>query len=601
MYPNGYRYRISIRGRGMRRNGVTMKLFLVMAGFLLLLYGTTVIAQLVWFPDFYQHQKISSIKKKLTKFEQQYSTGHWNDVQLAKETGKFMRQNQSHLVILTNTGKLVNDPFHIVLLQEDGKQVNISLSLFINSENAGWLASHLKYGQQLTVTGSASGMNDPMVYPLKIKDQSSVVSGTEDFQELTEPVEEWSGTLKDVVLPNLGTWSQRQGLLVQALDSRFPLSTEDQLSLANGKMINEEWTDSWSGVRNVLTIAPVHSSGPQQQLIFSLTSLQEMREASEATQLFYAYFGIAAFVLIVFLSLLLSRIVTKPLLALNHVAKKMSTLDFTVKSPIRRNDEIGSLSNSLNALSTTLGQTLEELRQANSQMRTDMEMKQRIEQRQREFFADASHELKTPISIIKGYSEGLKDGVSESKRERYIEIIADEAVKMETMVEEMLDLVRLESQAIKLNTDAVALGDMIEDIAGRLGPQLKEKELEVVLVSTTEQTVEGDRSKLEQVIYNMMMNAIRHAVPKTDIMIEISRPEGQVRISIENQGEQISEAERQYIWERFYRVERSRNRKMGGTGLGLAIAKQILDLHGCSYGVENTPGGVRFYIIFPNA
>lgn len=585
----------------MRRNGVTMKLFLVMAGFLLLLYGTTVIAQLVWFPDFYQHQKISSIKKKLTKFEQQYSTGHWNDVQLAKETGKFMRQNQSHLVILTNTGKLVNDPFHIVLLQEDGKQVNISLSLFINSENAGWLASHLKYGQQLTVTGSASGMNDPMVYPLKIKDQSSVVSGTEDFQELTEPVEEWSGTLKDVVLPNLGTWSQRQGLLVQALDSRFPLSTEDQLSLANGKMINEEWTDSWSGVRNVLTIAPVHSSGPQQQLIFSLTSLQEMREASEATQLFYAYFGIAAFVLIVFLSLLLSRIVTKPLLALNHVAKKMSTLDFTVKSPIRRNDEIGSLSNSLNALSTTLGQTLEELRQANSQMRTDMEMKQRIEQRQREFFADASHELKTPISIIKGYSEGLKDGVSESKRERYIEIIADEAVKMETMVEEMLDLVRLESQAIKLNTDAVALGDMIEDIAGRLGPQLKEKELEVVLVSTTEQTVEGDRSKLEQVIYNMMMNAIRHAVPKTDIMIEISRPEGQVRISIENQGEQISEAERQYIWERFYRVERSRNRKMGGTGLGLAIAKQILDLHGCSYGVENTPDGVLFYIIFPNA
>ena len=84
-----------------------------------------------------------------------------------------------------------------------------------------------------------------------------------------------------------------------------------------------------------------------------------------------------------------------------------------------------------------------------------------------------------------------------------------------------------------------------------------------MLVSTTEQTVEGDRSKLEQVIYNMMMNAIRHALPQTDIMIEISRLEGQVRISIENKGEGISEAERQYIWERFYRVERSRNRKMG--------------------------------------
>jgi len=288
-------------------------------------------------------------------------------------------------------------------------------------------------------------------------------------------------------------------------------------------------------------------------------------------------------------------------LALNHVAKKMSTLDFTVKSPIRRNDEIGSLSNSLNALSGTLGQTLEELRQANTQMRTDMEMKQEIEQRQRKFFADASHELKTPISIIKGYSEGLKDGVSESKRERYIEIIADEAIKMETMVEEMLDLVRLESSAVQLNTDAVALADMIEDIAGRLGPQLKDKGLDVVLVSTTEQTVEGDRSKLEQVIFNIMMNAIRHAIPHTDITIEISRREGFVHISIENKGEHIAEAERQYIWERFYRVERSRNRKMGGTGLGLAIAKQILDLHGCSYGVENTPDGVRFYIIFPKA
>ncbi|MEK3918809.1 sensor histidine kinase [Paenibacillus polymyxa] len=582
----------------MRRNGVTMKLFLVMAGCLVLLYGTTVFAQLVWFPDFYQHQKVSSMKKKLSKFEQQYSNGHWSDLQLAKETGKFMRQNQSHLVILTNTGRLVNDPFHITLLQEDGSHVKVSLSLFINSENAGWITSHLKYGQELTVRGPAS---ESMVYPFKIQDATSAAWGTESFQESIEPVKEWSGVLTEVVLPNLATWSQRQGLLVQALDSRFPLSTEDQLALANGKMLNEEWMDSWSGVRNVITIAPVHRSGPEQQLIFSLTSLQEMREANEATRLFYAYFGIGAFILILLLALLLSRIVTKPLLALNHVAKKMSTLDFTVKSPIRRNDEIGSLSNSLNALSGTLGQTLEELRQANTQMRTDMEMKQEIEQRQRKFFADASHELKTPISIIKGYSEGLKDGVSESKRERYIEIIADEAIKMETMVEEMLDLVRLESSAVQLNTDAVALADMIEDIAGRLGPQLKDKGLDVVLVSTTEQTVEGDRSKLEQVIFNIMMNAIRHAIPHTDITIEISRREGFVHISIENKGEHIAEAERQYIWERFYRVERSRNRKMGGTGLGLAIAKQILDLHGCSYGVENTPDGVRFYIIFPKA
>lgn len=127
----------------------------------------------------------------------------------------------------------------------------------------------------------------------------------------------------------------------------------------------------------------------------------------------------------------------------------------------------------------------------------------------------------------------------------------------------MLDLVRLESAAIQLNTEAIALDDMIEDIAGRLGPQLKDKGLEVVLVSTTEQSIEGDRSKLEQVFYNILMNAIRHAIPQTDIMIEISRHEGCVHVTIENKGEHIAEEERQYIWERFYRVERSRNRKMG--------------------------------------
>ncbi|MGQ8874978.1 sensor histidine kinase [Paenibacillus sp. TSA_86.1] len=587
----------------MRRNGVTMKLFLVMAGFVVLLYGTTVLAQLIWFPDFYQHQKITSMKKKLSKFEQQYSDSHWSDMQLAKEMGRFMRQNQSHLIILTNTGKLVDDPFHITLLQEDGKRVKVSLSLFINSENAGWIRSHLKFGQKLTVKGSSSdqGKTEPTVYPFKIQNAASAAWGTETFQESLLPVQEWTGVLTEVVLPDLSTWSQRQGLLVQALDSRFPLSSEDQQKLSNGKMINEEWTESWSGVRNIITIAPVHRAGAEQQLIFSLTSLQEVREANEATRLFYGYFGIGAFVLILLLALLLSKIITKPLIALNHVAKKMSTLDFTVRSSIRRKDEIGSLSDSLNALSGTLGQTLEELKQANDQMRTDMELKQQIEQRQRKFFADASHELKTPISIIKGYSEGLKDGVSESKRERYIEVIVDEAIKMETMVEEMLDLVRLESAAIQLNIGAVALADMIEDIAGRLGPQLKDKGLEVVLVSTTEQTIEGDRSKLEQVFYNIMMNAIRHAVPKTDIMIEINRHEGCVHVTIENKGEHIAEDERQYIWERFYRVERSRNRKMGGTGLGLAIAKQILDLHGCGYGVENTPDGVRFYITFPKA
>lgn len=580
----------------MRRRGITMKLFVITALFFLLFYAIVMVGQLFLFERFYQHHKTATLETKLRTFSDIYTANRWSDARILREIALFNRQNKAQLVILGPEGNVKHDNFFRVVIQDDsGRSIRISLTFLQNADLRKLLEANLQRGDRIEVQGSydSSGPKD-LFYPSVIRKDGFQQIGQVAPEEIGR-LETYSGVITDILLPTANQWNTHQIVLFLALDDWFPLSEERRTILQGGGMVEEEWNDALSGTRSIVAIQPVMREGKASELIFVLASLQEISEANDALQLFYVYIGIGGIALILLLSIVFTKIVSKPLLSLNQIALRMAKLDFTVKSPIRNNDEFGSLSRSLNSLSEKLNDTLQELYEANGQLRTDVENKQRIEQQQKEFTANVSHELKTPLSIVKGYVEGIRDGIDESKRDRYLEVILGETEKMEALINDMLELAKLEAKTIKLRMSRFALSELTENIADKLSQHLSDKELKVSIITIGEHEVFADPAKMEQVLVNLLMNAIRHAAASSEIAVRIEEEGERMRLSIDNVGNHIPEEELDTIWERFYRVERSRNRKTGGTGLGLAIVKHILELHGSEYGVENTERGVSFY------
>lgn len=581
----------------MKRRGVVFKLFAITALFFLLFYAIIMLGQLLFFEKFYQHKKMADLEKKLLAFEQQYALKQWDDTRMDREIALFITRYKTQLAILTPEGHMKREtPFRITIRENDGHFVKISLSLIHPSDRENLLNANLMRGDWIEVEGLFEEGTNDFFYPVVIKKEGAQDIGSLKGVEELE-LDRISGQITDLLLPDPNHLNLRQGMLWLALDEWFPLSEAHESKLNNGQSVIEEWTEPWTGMRLLVAIQPVMKEGRVNELIMAITSLQQISEANDALQLFYMYIGIGGCALILLLSLIFSKIVAKPLLSLNRIALRMARLDFSVKSPIRSQDEFGSLSDSLNGLSEKLDTTLQELQQANRQLREDMEHKQRIEQMQKEFVSNASHELKTPLSIVRGFAEGLKDGVGESKRERYLDVILDETGKMEALVRDMLELTKLESGTIKLRKSSFWVSELMEEIVDKLSHHLNDKQLKVVTVTANEPVVHADQEKIEQVIFNILVNAIRYAVPGSEITVRIEDEEGRVRMSIENEGDGIPPDQLEHIWERFYRAERSRNRKTGGTGLGLAIVKHILELHESKYGVVNTQKGVMFYFI----
>ncbi|WP_144937249.1 ATP-binding protein [Paenibacillus sp. 32O-W] len=581
----------------MKRRGVVFKLFAITALFFLLFYAIIMLGQLLFFEKFYQHKKMADLEKKLLAFEQQYALKQWDDTRMDREIALFITRYKTQLAILTPEGHMKREtPFRITIRENDGHFVKISLSLIHPSDRENLLNANLMRGDWIEVEGLFEEGTNDFFYPVVIKKEGAQDIGSLKGVEELE-LERISGQITDLLLPDPNHLNLRQGMLWLALDEWFPLSEAHESKLHNGQSVIEEWTEPWTGMRLLVAIQPVMKEGRVNELIMAITSLQQISEANDALQLFYMYIGIGGCALILLLSLIFSKIVAKPLLSLNRIALRMARLDFSVKSPIRSQDEFGSLSDSLNGLSEKLDTTLQELHQANRQLREDMEHKQRIEQMQKEFVSNASHELKTPLSIVRGFAEGLKDGVGESKRERYLDVILDETGKMEALVRDMLELTKLESGTIKLRKSSFWVSELMEEIVDKLSHHLNDKQLKVVTVTANEPVVHADQEKIEQVIFNILVNAIRYAVPGSEITVRIEDEEGRVRMSIENEGDGIPPDQLEHIWERFYRAERSRNRKTGGTGLGLAIVKHILELHESKYGVVNSQKGVMFYFI----
>lgn len=579
----------------MRKRGITVKLFAVTALFFLVFYAMIMIFQLLFFDRFYQHHKTKEAAKHLHQLAKGYEENSWSESEMTKQTLSYMRESKSPLTIVDAEGfQLVQDPFNIMLQTGDGKVVEVSLSLFITNYGDQVRALNITNGDTLIVQGEADAEVSSVIYPSVIsKDASSV---GEDPLENEVTIE---GKVKSISLPKAGMISRGLGILYDALLEWFPLNEAQIKQLSKGESLQLDWVESWSGKHNLVLIEPIKKDG-EMEFMVSVASLQEIRDTNEALQIFYVYIGIAGFILILLLSFFFSRLVSRPLIKLNDMAKNMVNLDFSSAKPIKQKDELGSLSNNMLVMAKNLDVALNDLKQANETLKRDMEKRVQMEKEQREFFEHASHELKTPLSIVKSFAEGLHDDVSPDKQDHYVEVIIEESEKMEVLIKDMLDLAKLENGVIKLRKTSFLISEMIEVLAYKLFCIAKEKNVVIEIMPKNEQHILADYEWMERVMQNLLINAVRHSEPDSVIVIriELDQENGGSVFKIENRGTQIPEEQLDKIWKRFYRTESSRSRMTGGTGLGLAIVQQILNLHGFKYGAENLSDGVLFYVHF---
>ncbi|WP_346896370.1 HAMP domain-containing sensor histidine kinase [Clostridium sp. UBA7503] len=338
----------------------------------------------------------------------------------------------------------------------------------------------------------------------------------------------------------------------------------------------------------------------ENNIIVGFTSLQYVKEAMGVIGIFYKYFYLGAIVVIVILALIYSKFITKPLREINKVAVRMSNLDFSQSCTMVYEDEIGNLGETLNFLGQNLDNSLNSLKEVNRKLQNDIHREREIEIMRKEFIADVSHELKTPITLIKGYAEGIKDGVFlEDNMNSSLNVIIEESDKMSNLVRDMLQISSLESGKVILNKELFFIDNLVKNVVKKLHHSIDNKNVKIDL-NLYEKQIYGDAFKIEQVITNFLTNAIRHTPCEGSIFVKMYPRRNMTQLSFENTGELINKEEIDKIWDKFYKIDKSRNRKDSGTGLGLSIVKNIVDLHQGKCGVENTKRGVRFYFELPN-
>ncbi len=291
-----------------------------------------------------------------------------------------------------------------------------------------------------------------------------------------------------------------------------------------------------------------------------------------------------------------SRSVTKPLAEMTGVARQIADLDFSQRCAESGSVEQRAMARSINSLSDRLQGYIH-------QLQAEIAEKSRSETARKELVANLSHDLKTPIGLVAGYAEGLAAGMARTPEQvqEYCTIILDETARMNSMILRMLEVSRLESGTIVLHPEPLELGELLEAILSHFTLVAQREQIEVRQSWRRPLTVRADEFALEQVLTNLIQNAMTHLSGARQVSVRAYAIGGAVRVEVQNSAEPIPEAELVQLWDSFYRRERSRARRGSESGLGLAVVRGNLELMGVPYGVQNVHGGILFWLELPAA
>ena len=402
---------------------------------------------------------------------------------------------------------------------------------------------------------------------------------------------------------NISIYSSNRDFISSLKDREQPLENKlgksTDVIYTSDKMIIKKSSDRKNGLNFILMSAMLDNG----YYLYIRTPITSIKESVKISNNFLYLIGGFAILMGAIVVMFISKKFTEPILELNNIAQKMSRLDFSHKYRIKdADDEINNLGKSINIMSDKLERTIRQLKITNIELEKDIEEKSKIDEMRKQFISDVSHELKTPIALIQGYSEGLLENVNndEESRKFYAEVILDESNKMDKLVKQLLELMKLEYGKREFNNEKFDIVELIKEVVIRSQVMADEKKIKVEIQSKEPIYVYADEFYIEQVVTNYFTNAVKHAEEingEKSIIIQTKAniEKNKVRISVYNTGNNIDEENLNRIWKRFYKVDASRNREDGGTGIGLSIVKAIMNNYGNDYGVINRENGVEFY------
>jgi len=280
--------------------------------------------------------------------------------------------------------------------------------------------------------------------------------------------------------------------------------------------------------------------------------------------------GAASVLILLIVYAVLSRVLTRPLIRMKEATEKLGNGNFNVTLPINSNDELGELSFSIQKLATNL-----------EQLKTE----------RNEFLASISHELSTPLTYLIGYSKvALREGLDSQERERYLTIIEEEAERMKSLVKNLLELAKIDENSFTVSKSYFFSKSFLNTIYELVEPSFHIKNLTLNLQCKDNFQVYADSLRLQQIVLNLLDNAMKYSNEYTEIYLEMQKIDDKTVISVKDEGIGIPSEEIEYIFDRLYRVEKSRSRASGGSGIGLAIVKELVDAHGGTIEVTSKLG-----------
>lgn len=331
------------------------------------------------------------------------------------------------------------------------------------------------------------------------------------------------------------------------------------------------------------------------------TALEGVRESVSIANRFLGYMGIVTSLISSSIIWMLTKKYTEPIMELARISRRMADLDFQIKYRGRTENEIGVLGQNFNHMSEELEKAISQLKTANMELTKDIQNKEKLEEMRNEFLSGVSHELKTPIALIQGYAEGLKDNISEDIQERefYCDVIIDEASKMNEMVKKLIVLNHMEYEKNVLKIERIHLSELLQNYIENSKMLLEQSNVLLEYMVTPELYVWGDEFRIEEVMDNYFSNALHHVKEDKNgnrvIRIYTREVEGNIGVYVFNTGDSIPEEVIDRVWEKFYKIDKARSREYGGTGIGLSIVKAILDSMQQKYGIQNEENGVTFW------
>lgn len=566
-----------------RQPSITWKLFLVTSVmFIAFIFGWFMF-QSLFFEKFYSVVKEKQSIQAIQDFCGKYNKNNWNRSDLDIEMTRMTDLYDIQIIIINEYGNDKYGGIEMVVKSMEGKDINVDLHdvKFIDSMKG----MGLKAGAKIKVKGIFI-QDGSVMYPYEInvdncewrRDRIAERNGERSWLNDNTNLKKNNTVQIEGMVEYLRVMKEFEYIDIQSpflvLKTALKQWQEENVKLPAQRLV-QEYKDITTGTRYKMLIFPFTAKSASREAVFAIVPMQPLDEAMKLIKEYLGYVLIVALVFVLVLSFIFYKMVSKPLIKINEAALKMSRIDFSEQCEIHTHDELGSLSNSLNIMSSRLNSTMIELK---------------------EFVSNASHELKTPIAVMGVYVEALRDDIRKDKRDWYIERLQNEVDRMNSLVQDMLELSRMESNTRMLNIEVVDLYYLTEAILDEFDGLLQEKCIRLITnIEQDSAIVIGDHTKLGQVIRNFISNALRHTPRNGTIWIETEKCDKKVTFMIENEGISIPDEKLNKVWDRFYRIEALRTGNSNGTGLGLAISAKILQMHNAEYGVMNTQKGVMFF------